>query len=65
MSTYKVDGMTCGGCVSALQRAFTAAGIAVEVSLKQTVGSVTTEAPKAAVKRVVEEAGFDMGHEAG
>ncbi len=57
---YKIDGMTCGGCVSALTRAFEAAN-ATEIVVELTpqtasVGNLDAEA----IRDVVENAGFDF-----
>ena len=58
--TYRVDGMTCGGCVASLTRALQGAlpGRHVEVTLEG--GFVRVEAPHdaAAVAQAVGAAGF-------
>jgi copper chaperone len=58
--TYRVGGMTCGGCVSAVTRAIRRldpeAAVAVDLAAgKVSVGSTLAED---AVRRAVEAAGF-------
>ena len=61
-ATYKVDGMTCGGCTGSVQRAVSAAlpGVQVEVSLERGEVHIAGAHEAAAVKAAVEEAGFDF-----
>jgi copper chaperone len=58
--TYRVDGMTCGGCVASLTRALRAAlpGRHVEVTLEG--GLVRVEEPHDAgtIEQAVDAAGF-------
>ena len=62
MATYRVNGMTCGGCANAVTRAIKAAAPAADVKVDlgaKTVsveGAVATETVKAAVK----DAGFEF-----
>ena len=62
MTTYKVEGMTCGGCVRsvthALERALPGAKIEVTLEGGQVVVDGAHEA--AQVKEAVEDAGFDF-----
>lgn len=62
MTTYTVEGMTCGGCVrsvlAAVERA--APGAQAEVSLEKKELVVATEHDEARVKAAVEAAGFDV-----
>lgn len=62
-ATYKVAGMTCGGCVSSVQRAVSAAlpDTRVEVSLDEGEVSVDGDHDAAAVRTAIEDAGFDFG----
>ncbi|MCB9525699.1 MAG: heavy-metal-associated domain-containing protein [Myxococcales bacterium] len=62
-STYRVDGMTCGGCVRSLTAAFQAAmpQTPVQVDLAQAQVTVTGAHDPKAVEQVVEDAGFDFG----
>ena len=59
---YRVEGMTCEGCVASLTRALAAAlpGAGVRVELEG--GLVRIEGPHdpEAVERAVEDAGFDF-----
>lgn len=61
--TYQVEGMTCGGCAQAVEKAINAAAPAatVKVDLENrqvTVGGINDDA---LVAQAVEEAGFDYG----
>lgn len=64
-ATYRVDGMTCGGCVRALTRTLDAdlpdAAKPFEVTLDQG-GLVRIQGPHdpAQVSELVEDAGFDF-----
>ncbi len=58
--TYKVEGMSCGGCSGSVERAIKAAapGVTVQVELEGglvTVGGINDDA---LVQRAVEDAGF-------
>ena len=62
-ATYKVDGMTCSGCVASVTKALERIGLEVEaVSLEQhqarVKGAVVDDAR---VKAALEQAGFDYG----
>ena len=60
--TYKIDGMTCGGCTAsvtkALERAFP--GATVAVSLDDGTATVTGEHDEQAAREAIEDAGFDV-----
>ena len=62
MTTFSVEGMSCGHCVSAVTRAVqqvdAAANVQVDLS-KQTV-AVTTGATTDAVKAAIEQAGYPV-----
>jgi copper chaperone len=62
MTTYKVEGMTCGGCVrsvtNALERALP--GVKIEVTLEGGQVAVEGEHQAAQVQEAVEDAGFDF-----
>ena len=63
MSTsYKVDGMTCGGCVSSTTRALQSAapGLEFEVSLEDGTIRVDGEHEAGAVARAIDDAGFTL-----
>lgn len=59
-ATYKVDGMTCGGCVASVKRALTKALPGVDIDVTLDPGHVTVQgAHKAqAVRDTIEKAGF-------
>lgn len=60
--SYKVNGMTCGGCASSVQKAIVAAvpGAEVRVDLPTAVVTVAaTSIEDAAVAQAVENAGFE------
>jgi copper chaperone len=58
--TYKVEGMSCGGCVSSVERAIKASAPGVSVLVELDRGLVTVEGvdDDELVKSAVEEAGF-------
>lgn len=60
--TYKVGGMTCGGCVRSVERALQTAlpGVAVQVVLEPGAVTVSGEHEAAAVEKAIEDAGFDF-----
>lgn len=62
-ATYKVEGMTCGGCVGSVERALKAAlpENRVTVSLDEGEVSIDGQHEAAAVQSAVEDAGFDFG----
>ncbi|GLR14208.1 copper chaperone [Chitinimonas prasina] len=62
---FKVEGMSCGGCVAAVERAVKAvAGVsAVQVRLAEAEATVVFEpqqATVAAIRAAIEAAGFDV-----
>jgi copper chaperone len=61
--TYKIDGMTCGGCVSSVTKALGAVVDAqtIAVSLDEGTATITAEHDESAIKTAVEDAGFDFG----
>jgi copper chaperone len=64
-SRIRVDGMTCGGCVASVRRAVTALGgvSRVDASVADAVVTVDFDPRQTtldAVKRAIEEAGFDV-----
>ncbi len=62
-TTYKVSGMTCGGCVNSVKNAvaLTLPTAEVDVSLEQGTVSVRGDHNEAAVKQAIEDAGFAFG----
>jgi copper chaperone len=61
--SYKVEGMSCGGCVASVTKAIQAVapGTEVEVQLDGGVVTVTGQVELALVKQAVEGAGFGFG----
>ena len=61
--TYKVDGMTCGGCVRSVERALSAAlpTTRIAVSLENNEVRIAGEHEASAVEKAIEGAGFDFG----
>lgn len=60
--TYRVTGMTCGGCASAVTNAIKAAAPAARVDVDLKSGRVTVAGAGAdIVRRAVEGAGFGFG----
>ena len=64
--TFKVDGMTCGGCAKSVAAAVGKVAPGAEVTADHSAGLVTVKGDVAAeaVKRAVEAAGFDYVGEA-
>jgi copper chaperone len=60
--TYKVGGMTCGGCTASVTRALERAfpGASVAVSLDEGTATVRGEHDETAAREAIEEAGFDV-----
>lgn len=62
MTTYKVEGMHCQGCVRRVNEALVALGVPAVVSLEE--GTVTVESRDEAVllkaKEAIEDLGFDV-----
>lgn len=60
-ATYKVLGMTCGGCAKSVTNAIqnVAPGATVEVDLDAKTVTVTGAAPENAIKQAVGDAGFE------
>jgi copper chaperone len=57
--SYRVTGMTCGGCVRALTNAVHAAAPAASVAVDLPKGTLTVGGlEEAGVRRAVEDAGF-------
>ena len=63
-SSYRVEGMTCGGCAGSVTRAIQAqrpeSDIRVEVELGSGRVTVIGELPPEAVQEAVEDAGFEF-----
>ena len=62
-ASYKVQGMTCQGCVASVTRALEGAlgGAEIEVDRQEGLARVRGEHQPAAVQQAIENAGFDYG----
>jgi copper chaperone len=59
--TYKVEGMTCDGCVRSLTRAIQAVKSDAQVSIDLAAGTLSVEdLEEEKVSQAVEDAGFDF-----
>lgn len=59
MATYRVSGMTCGGCARSVESAIKAEAPDAKVTVDLGTASVTVDgASEAQVKKAVDEAGF-------
>jgi copper chaperone len=63
VKTYKVSGMTCGGCVRSVEQAIKAAVPSAQVSVDLAAGKVSVDgvADEALVAKAIDDAGFDFG----
>lgn len=61
-ATYKVNGMTCGGCARAVENAIKEEIPGAQVSIEVASGKVTVEGACSAekIERAVTEAGFEF-----
>lgn len=60
-ATYKIEGMTCDGCVRALTRAIVALKSDAKVSIDLEAGTVSVpDLPESILIQAVENAGFDF-----
>lgn len=60
--TYKVTGMTCGGCARSVESAIKGAAPDATVKIDLASASVTVDgASDEQVKKAVDEAGFEYG----
>lgn len=59
-TTFKVEGMTCGGCASSVKKALERVGVTAEVDPVQGLAKVTGQVDEAVVRKAVEAAGFDF-----
>ncbi len=63
--SYRVNGMTCGGCVRAVTGAIRASAPGASVAVDLPAGKITVSGlDEAGVRRAVEEAGFDFAGKA-
>jgi len=60
VKTYKVSGMTCGGCVRSVEKAIKAVAPAAQVSIDLATGKVSVDgtADEQLVAKAVDDAGF-------
>lgn len=60
-TTYKVTGMTCGGCARSVESAIKAEAPAASVTIDLGTATVTVDgADEAQVKKAVDGAGFEF-----
>ena len=60
-ATYKVNGMTCGGCATALKQALLAVDPNAQVEVDLALGTACVEGPdESAVAQAVQNAGFEF-----
>ena len=59
-STFKINGMTCGGCAGRIQRALLAedADARVEINLREKLVHVTSKASADELLEVIKDAGY-------
>ena len=62
MKTYKIKGMTCGGCVSSVTKALETVLPGVKIAVTLDAGEVRVEGDhdSALVEKTIEDAGFDF-----
>lgn len=61
-TTYKVSGMTCGGCATSITKALQSVDASAEVDVDLDKAEVTVSGlDPAQVEQAVEGAGFDFG----
>lgn len=62
-TTYRVTGMTCGGCARSLTSAIAhaAPGVAVSVSHEESAATITGAHDPAVIAKAVAAAGFEFG----
>lgn len=59
MATYRVSGMTCGGCARSVESAIKAEAPAAKVTVDLGTASVSVDgATEAQIRKAVDEAGF-------
>lgn len=65
MATYKISGMSCEGCVRAVDNALQAALPGVERRIDLAAGTVwlAADADEGRVREAIEDAGFEFGGE--
>lgn len=61
-STYRVTGMSCGGCARSVENAIKSLAAEASVSIDLDAKTVTVDGASAdQVRKAVDEAGFDFG----
>lgn len=58
--SYKVAGMTCGGCVNSVKKAIERLGLTADVTLEDGKVVVHGAHEPSAIEQAVEDAGFDF-----
>ncbi|MCC6521879.1 MAG: heavy-metal-associated domain-containing protein [Polyangiaceae bacterium] len=64
-ATFKVEGMTCGGCAASVTKALEKLGLHAEVSLSARTAKVSGAFDDQEVRQAIEAAGFDFGGRVG
>lgn len=61
VKTYKVSGMTCGGCARSVEQAIKAAAPSAQVSVDLAAGKVSVDGgvDDKVIAKAVDDAGFD------
>lgn len=60
-ATYRIGGMTCGGCEASVKKALSRLGLQATVSLPDATATVSGEAKEEDVRKAIEDAGYDFG----
>jgi copper chaperone len=62
VKTYKVSGMTCGGCARSVEQAIKAAAPTAQVSVDLATGKVSVDgvADDQLIAKAIDDAGFDF-----
>ncbi|MBI4951237.1 MAG: heavy-metal-associated domain-containing protein [Myxococcales bacterium] len=60
-ATFKVEGMTCGGCAASVTKALEKLGLRAEVSLGAHTAKVSGAVDEEQIRQAIEAAGFDFG----
>ena len=61
MKTIHVEGMSCGHCAMRVEKALSGIGLTAKVDLEKKIAAVSAgEAPDGAIKKAVEDAGYEV-----
>lgn len=63
MTTYRIDGMTCGGCARSVTKAAQSVAPDARLLVDHEKGTLIAEGPHdpSRLKQAIEDAGFDWG----